>query len=237
MSRVQRSASAPRVAPPAAAPAPPAAPAPAAAPAMAAPESSLFDTGAGSPSLSEVQTRNLVLDQTLTATELNLGKTVSLSSNLAEVFADGVDGVSPANTKVVITGIELQNVYSDVPKRVSVSANLFDNEQQKAGLVNEAGWLYAQQSSELAAEAAEHVSFSGDGSYVNLCSLLPFEQARHTSCAIYTPTNSSLNQRHLQDYGAISTKAQLWSGIVPVTDKTYYVPAESVVCKVSPPPQ
>ena len=153
------------------------------------------------------------------------------------MFADGVDGVSPANTKVVITGIELQNVYSDVPKRVSVSANLFDNEQQKAGLVNEAGWLYAQQSSELAAEAAEHVSFSGDGSYVNLCSLLPFEQARHTSCAIYTPTNSSLNQRHLQDYGAISTKAQLWSGIVPVTDKTYYVPAESVVCKVSPPPQ
>lgn len=201
---------------------------------MAVDEASLFDSSAGSSksSLSEVHTRNVVVDATLTATELNLGKSVPLSRNLAAVFADGIEGVTTANTKVVITGIELQNVFSDVPKRVSVSANLFQNKAQQTGLKNEAGWLYAQQSSELASEAAEHVSYGGDGSYVNLCSLLPFEQARHTSCAIYTPTNSSLNQRHLQDYGNISTKEQLWEGIVAVTPTTYYVPAESVVCKV-----
>jgi len=168
----------------------------------------------------------------LTATELNLGKSVPLSRNLAAVFAEGIEGVSAASSKVVITGITLENVFSDVPKRVAVSANLFQSKAQQTGLKNEAGWLYSQQSSELASEASEHVAYGGDGSFVNLCSLLPFEQARHTACAIYTPTNSSLNQRHLQDYGNISTKEQLWDGIVAVTDSTFYVPAESVVCKV-----
>lgn len=197
----------------------------------AVPDESLFAQTEKS-SLSEVHSRNIVVDTSLTATELNLGKSVPLSTNLASVFADGVDGVSKTNTKVIITGIELQNVYSDVPKRVSVSANLFQNKAQKNGLVNEAGWLYSQQNSELASEASEHVSYSGDGNFVNLCSLLPFEQARHTSCPIYTPTNSSINQRHLQDYGNISSRDQLWKGIVSVTDSTYYVPAESVICKV-----
>ena len=234
MSRVNSSA--PRVvAAPEAAPAAPAAmpTEPLAAP-MAVNESSLFesaDTSSRS-SLSEVHTRNVVVDATLTATELNLGKSMPLSRNLAAVFADGVDGVSAASSKVVITGITLENVFSNVPKRVSVSANLFQNKAQQTGLKNEAGWLYSQQSSELASEASEHVAYGGDGSFVNLCSLLPFEQARHTACPIYTPTNSSLNQRHLQDYGNISTKEQLWDGIVAVTPTTYYVPAESVVCKV-----
>ena len=190
---------------------------------MAVNESSLFEsTETSAPSsLSEVHTRNVVVDTRLTATELSLGKSVPLSRNLAQIFADGVDGVTAANNKVVITGIELQNVFSDVPQRVSVSANLFQNKSQQAGLKNEAGWLYSQQSSEIASEAAEHVAYSGDGSFVNLCSLLPFEQARHTNCAIYTPTNSSLNQRHLQDYGNISTQEQLWDGIVEVTPTTY----------------
>jgi len=238
MSRVNSSSS--RAAPEVAAAAPAALAAPAAIPTepLAAPmstsETSLFDSAEASSraSLSEVHTRNVVVDARLTATELNLGKSMPLSRNLAQVFADGVDGVTRANTKVVITGIELQNVFSDVPKRVSVSANLFQNKTQQTGLKNEAGWLYSQQSSELASEAAEHVAYGGDGSFVNLCSLLPFEQARHTNCAVYTPTNSSLNQRHLQDYGNISTKEQLWDGIVEVTPTTYYVPAESVVCKV-----
>lgn len=234
MSRVNnstpRAAAAPEVAPAAAAAMPTE---PLAAP-MAAEETALFGSAGDSSrsSLSEVHTRNVIVDTSLTATELNLGKSVPLSRNLAQVFADGVDGVTAANTKVVITGIELQNVFSDVPKRVSVSANLFQNKTQQTGLKNEAGWLYSQQSSELASEASEHVAYGGDGSFVNLCSLLPFEQARHTACAIYTPTNSSLNQRHLQDYGNISTKEQLWDGIVAVTPTTYYVPAESVVCKV-----
>merc|ERR1711871_296171 len=79
----------------------------------------------------------------------------------------------------------------------------------------------------------EHVAFAGnDGKFVQLCSLLPMESSRHNNCAIYTPTSSSLNSRHLQDYGNISTKEQLWNGIVAVTDSTYYVPSESVVCKV-----
>lgn len=201
---------------------------------MAMEESSLFDSADASSrsSLSEVHTRNVVVDTNLTATELNLGKSVPLSRNLAAVFAEGIEGVSAASSKVVITGITLENVFSDVPRRVAVSANLFQSKAQQTGLKNEAGWLYSQQSSELASEASEHVAYGGDGSFVNLCSLLPFEQARHTACAIYTPTNSSLNQRHLQDYGNISTKEQLWDGIVAVTDSTFYVPAESVVCKV-----
>lgn len=234
MSRVNSSSSRAAAAPEAASAAPAAIPTePLAAP-MAAEETSLFESAEASSqsSLSEVHTRNVVVDTRLTATELNLGKSVPLSRNLAQVFADGVEGVTAANTKVVITGIELQNVFSDVPKRVSVSANLFQNKTQQAGLKNEAGWLYSQQSSELASEASEHVAYGGDGSFVNLCSLLPFEQARHTNCAVYTPTNSSLNQRHLQDYGNISTKEQLWEGIVEVTPTTFYVPAESVVCKV-----
>lgn len=236
MSRVNSSAAAASA--PAAEVAVPSAPAamptePLAAP-MAVDESSLFDsaeTGSRS-SLSEVHTRNVVVDTKLSATELNLGKSLPLSRNLAAIFADGVEGVTAANTKVVITGITLENVYSDVPNRVSVSANLFQSKVQQTGLKNEAGWLYSQQSSELASEASEHVAYGGDGSFVNLCSLLPFEQARHTNCAVYTPTNSSLNQRHLQDYGNISTKEQLWDGIVAVTPTTYYVPSESVVCKV-----
>ena len=234
MSRVNSSAPRAAAAPEAASAAPAAMPTePLAAP-MAVDESSLFESADASSrsSLSEVHTRNVVVDASLTATELNLGKSMPLSRNLAAIFADGIEGVSPASTKVVITGITLENVFSDVPKRVSVSANLFQNKAQQAGLKNEAGWLYSQQSSELASEASEHVAYGGDGSFVNLCSLLPFEQARHTACAIYTPTNSSLNQRHLQDYGNISTKEQLWDGIVAVTDSTYYVPAESVVCKV-----
>lgn len=190
---------------------------------MAADEASLFESGDANTrsSLSEVHTRNVVVDTKLSATELNLGKSVPLSRNLAAVFADGIDGVTAANTKVVITGITLENVYSDVPSRVAVSANLFQSKVQQTGLKNEAGWLYSQQSSELASEAAEHVAYGGDGSFVNLCSLLPFEQARHTNCSVYTPTNSSLNQRHLQDYGNISTKEQLWDGIVAVTPTTY----------------
>lgn len=235
MSRVNSSASRASAAPEVAPAAPAAIPTePLAAP-MAADESSLFESSGGASSrssLSEVHTRNVVVDASLTATELNLGKTVPLSRNLAGIFAEGVEGVSAASSKVVITGITLENVFSDVPKRVSVSANLFQNKTQQTGLKNEAGWLYSQQSSELASEASEHVAYGGDGSFVNLCSLLPFEQARHTGCAIYTPTNSSLNQRHLQDYGSISTKEQLWEGIVAVTPTTFYVPAESVVCKV-----
>ena len=181
------------------------------------PASSVFSESEGQTSLTAVHTKTLVVDHVVTATELNLGKEVALSANLPEVFADGVDGVTGANTKVVISGIDLQNVYSDCPARVAVSANLFETAEQKTGLVNEAGWLYSQQSSELAAEASDHVSYAKDGNFVNLCSLLPFETARHASCPIYTPTNSSLNQRHLMDYGAISSKDELWKGIVAVT--------------------
>lgn len=195
--------------------------------------SSVFsEESTGQSSLSAVHTKTLIVDHTFSATELNLGKEVPLSSNLAAVFADGVEGVTSANTKVVITGIDLQNVYSDCPSRIAVAANLFQTAAQKTGLVNEAGWLYSQQSSEVAAEASEHVSYAKSGNFVNLCSLLPFETARHASCPIYTPTNSSLNQRHLMDYGGISSKEELWKGIVAVTDATYYVPASSVVCKV-----
>jgi hypothetical protein len=260
MSRVQSTSSTPR-----AVPAAPAAVQPAVAPA-AAPEESLFGaqqlTAAPTSSLSDVQTRNLVVDATLTATELSLGKEVPLSQNLSAVFAEGVEGVAPTADKIVVTGITLENVYSNVPSRVSVSANLFQNQAQQNSLVNDAGWLYSAASSELAAEASEHVSYAGnDGKFVQLCSLLPMESSRHNECAIYTPTSSSLNSRHLQDYGNISSKdqvrhhnvfvffcvrvfcvlvltphnvstLQLWNGIVAVTDSTYYVPAESVVCKV-----
>ena len=260
MSRVQSTSSTPR-----AVPAAPAAVQPAAEPA-AAPEESLFGaqqlTAAPTSSLSDVQTRNLVVDTTLTATELSLGKEVPLSQNLSAVFAEGVEGVAPTADKIVVTGITLENVYSNVPSRVSVSANLFQNQAQQNSLVNDAGWLYSAASSELAAEASEHVSYAGnDGKFVQLCSLLPMESSRHNECAIYTPTSSSLNSRHLQDYGNISSKdqvrhhnvfvffvfvffcvlvltphnvstLQLWNGIVAVTDSTYYVPAESVVCKV-----
>ena len=145
---------------------------------MAADEASLFESGDANTrsSLSEVHTRNVVVDTKLSATELNLGKSVPLSRNLAAVFADGIEGVTAANTKVVITGITLENVYSDVPSRVAVSANLFQSKVQQTGLKNEAGWLYSQQSSELASEAAEHVAYGGDGSFVNLCSLLPLSR-------------------------------------------------------------
>lgn len=233
MSRVQSSSTAVREAPAAA----PAA-APTSAPLSAAPEEPLFASqtlSAGAPAslLSEVHTRNLVVDTRLTATELNLGKEVPLSQNLSAVFAEGVKGVSPASHKIVVTGITLENVYSDVPSRVNVGMNLFQNQAQQKSLVNDAGWLYSAASSELAAEASEHVAFAGnDGKFVQLCSLLPMESSRHNNCAIYTPTSSSLNSRHLQDYGNISTKDQLWDGIVAVTDSTYYVPSESVVCKV-----
>ena len=89
MSRVNSSSS--RAAPEVAAAAPAALAAPAAIPTepLAAPmstsETSLFDSAEVSSraSLSEVHTRNVVVDARLTATELNLGKSVPLSRNLA----------------------------------------------------------------------------------------------------------------------------------------------------------
>ena len=195
---------------------------------------SLFQNTSGAPqtsNLGEVHSRQLVLDTTCTATELALGKVVSLSDNLTHILSDGVSEAVDEN-KIIVTGIELCNVHSDVPKRVTVGINLFDSHNQKQGLKNDAGWLYSQTSSDLADN--EHVSFGGDdGSFTNLCSLLPKEHARHQPAAsLYTPTHSTLTSRHLVDYNGITRQEDLWQGIVPVTKDLYYVPQSSVVCAV-----
>lgn len=181
--------------------------------------------------LGEIHSRQIVVDTELSATQLSLGHEVKLSQNLANVFAEGVSNVSSKN-KAIVTGIELCNVYSSVPKRVSVGINLFSNPEQKHGLRNETGWLYSAGSSDLADQ--EHVGYAGDdGSFTNLASLLPLEQARHQPATqLYNPCNSELTSRQLSDYGNITSEKQLWEGIVPVTNDLYYVPAESVVCKV-----
>lgn len=167
---------------------------------------SVFQNTRGTPqtsNLGEVHSRQLVLDTTCTATELALGKVVSLSDNLTQILSDGVSEAVDEN-KIIVTGIELCNVYSDVPKRVTVGINLFDSHSQKQGLNNGVGWLYSQTSSDLAEN--EHVSFGGDdGSYTNLCSLLPNERARHQPAAsLYTPTHSTLTSRHMVDYNGIT---------------------------------
>jgi hypothetical protein len=181
--------------------------------------------------LGDVHSCQIVVDTTATATELSLGKTISLSDNISKVFSQGAPEAVDSN-KVIITGIDLVNVYSDVPRRVTVGMNLFDSHQQKQGLKNDAGWLYSQTSSDLADN--EHVSSIGDdGSFTNLCSLLPNEKARHEPAAsLYTPTHNTLTSRHMVDYNGISQEEQLWEGIVPVTKDLYYVPQDSVVCKV-----
>lgn len=189
--------------------------------------------GAGNATnLGEVHSCQIVVDTSATATELALGKTINLSDNLNHIFSQGVPDEVDTN-KVIVTGIDLVNVYSDVPKRVTVGMNLFDSHQQKQGLKNDAGWLYSQTSSDLAGDN-EHVSSSGDdGSFTNLCSLLPLEQARHEPAAsLYVPTHNTLTSRQMVDYNGYSREDQLWEGIVPVTKDLYYVPQDSVVCKV-----
>lgn len=182
--------------------------------------------------LGDVHACQIVVDANCTATELALGKTVNLSDNLNEIFSQGISNKVVDTNKVIVTGIDLVNVYSDVPKRVTCGINLFDSQQQKEGLKNDAGWLYSQTSSDLSEN--EHVSSGGDdGSFTNLCSLLPMEQARHQPAAtLYTPTHSTLTSRHMIDYNGISQESQLWEGIVPVTKDLYYVPQGSVVCSV-----
>ena len=182
--------------------------------------------------LGDVHTCQIVVDTTCSATELALGKTVNLSDNLTDIFASGASNAAVDTNKVIVTGIDLVNVYSDVPKRVTCGINLFDSHKQKEGLKNEAGWLYSQTSSDLAEN--EHVASGGDdGSFTNLCSLLPMEQARHQPAAsLYVPTHNTLTSRHMVDYNGISQESQLWEGIVPVTKDLYYVPQDSVVCRV-----
>lgn len=225
MSRVNNSA--PKVS--AVAPAAPAA-APAEAPAMlpttTSVDESLFSSaGSSASSLSEIHTKNIVVDASLSATELSLGTTVKLSENLPAVF-----GVTKEAPNIIVTGISLENVYSDVPQRVQVGANLFDNaELQHQHLKNEQGWLYAATSTEL--DAAEHSPIM-NSNFTNLVSILPFEQQRHTNVSLYTPASSSLNSRMLQEYGGVQSREQLMDGIVQVTPTTMYVPSSSLVCKV-----
>lgn len=183
--------------------------------------------------LGDVHSCQIVVDaNNITATELALGKTINLSDNLTHIFSQGAPEAVDTN-KVIVTGIELVNVYSDVPKRVTVGMNLFDSHQQKEGLRNDAGWLYSQTSSDLADN--EHVSSIGDdGSFTNLCSLLPMEKARHEPAAsLYTPTHNTLTSRHMVDYNGISQEEQLWEGIVPVTKDLYYV-VSNICCKKHP---
>lgn len=163
--------------------------------------------------LGEIHSRQIVVDTELSATQLSLGHEVKLSQNLASVFAEGVSNVTSSD-KAIVTGIELCNVYSSVPKRVSVGINLFSNPEQKQGLRNESGWLYSSGSSDLADQ--EHVGYAGDeGNFVNLASLLPLEQARHQPATqLYSPCNSDLTSRQLSDYGNITSEKQLWEGIV-----------------------
>ncbi len=182
--------------------------------------------------LSEVHSRQIVLDAKLSATELALGKSFPFTTNLSTVFSDGVQGVAPGSDKVIITSIKLQSVYSDVPARVNVSCNLFSNKGQMEGLKNKAGWLYSQTSSELQGEQ-EHVNMTGErNKFVQLASIMPYEQARHANLELYGPENNDLVQRHIADYGNISTKAELMKGIVEVTPEFYYVPSDSVVTRV-----
>lgn len=183
--------------------------------------------------LGDVHSCQIVMDaNNITATELALGKTINLSDNLTHIFSQGAPEAVDTN-KVIVTGIELVNVYSDVPKRVTVGMNLFDSHQQKEGLRNDAGWLYSQTSSDLADN--EHVSSIGDdGSFTNLCSLLPMEKARHEPAAsLYTPTHNTLTSRHMVDYNGISQEEQLWEGIVPVTKDLYYV-VSNICCEKHP---
>ena len=232
MSRVQKSATQT----PAAAPA-----APAVEPtsAMSSPDSLTVETSdIFSPmtkeisTLSEVHSRQIVLDAKLTATDLALGKSFPFTTNLASVFSAGIPEVTAGNDKVIVTSIKLQSVYSDVPARVNVSCNLFNNKGQMEGLKNKAGWLYSQASSELHGEQ-EHVSMTGaENNFVQLASIMPFEQARHANLELYGPENNDLVQRHIKDYGNISTREELMKGIVEVTPEYYYVPSDSVVTKV-----
>jgi len=169
-------------------------------------ESVFHNTSAESANASNLgneQSCQIVVDTKMSATELALGKTVNLSDNLSSIFSDGVSEEVDTN-KVIVTGIELVNVYSDVPSRVTVGMNLFDSHQQKKGLKNDNGWLYSQTSSDLADN--EHVSSIGDGGgFTNLCSLLPMEKARHEPAAsLYTPTHNTLTSRHMVDYNGIS---------------------------------
>lgn len=182
--------------------------------------------------LSEVHSRQIVLDAKLSATELALGKSFPFTTNLSSVFSDGVKNLTPGSDKVIITSIKLQSVYSDVPARVNVSCNLFSNKGQMEGLKNKAGWLYSQTSSELHGEQ-EHVNMTGEkNKFVQLASIMPFEQARHANIELYGPENNDLVQRHIADYGNISTKEELMNGIVEVTPEYYYVPSKSVVTAV-----
>lgn len=222
MSRVNTSS---KVAPPAPAAQPPELMEPPA-PALSASEEPLFSEGSPTNSLSEIHTKNIVVDACgVTATELSLGKTIKMSEDLCSVF-----GVSPDQPNIIVTGISLANVYSDVPQRVQLSASLFDDaELQHEHLKNDQGWLYAATSSDI--EVADHSPIS-NGEFTNLVSILPFEQQRHSSCSVYTPASSSLNSRMLQEYGGVQSKAQLMEGIVKVTPTTSYVPSSSILCKV-----
>ena len=171
-------------------------------------EGSVFQNASAAPSnttnLGDVHSCQIVVDTSCSATELALGKTVNLSDNIHHIFSQGASEAVDTN-KVIVTGIDLVNVYSDVPKRVTVGMNLFDSHQQKHGLKNDAGWLYSQTSSDLAGDN-EHVSSSGeDNKFTNLCSLLPNERARHEPAAsLYTPTHNTLTSRHMVDYSGIS---------------------------------
>ena len=181
-------------------------------------EGSVFQNASAAPSnttnLGDVHSCQIVVDTSCSATELALGKTVNLSDNINHIFSQGASEAVDTN-KVIVTGIDLVNVYSDVPKRVTVGMNLFDSHQQKHGLKNDAGWLYSQTSSDLAGDN-EHVSSIGeDNKFTNLCSLLPNERARHEPAAsLYTPTHNTLTSRHMVDYSGISQESQLWEGIV-----------------------
>lgn len=184
----------------------------AAAPMIGSDESLFSDAGSTS-ALSEIHTKNIIVDACMTATELSLGKTVKLSENLPAVF--GVDNSAP---NIIVTNISLENVYSDVPNRVQVGCSLFDNaELQHQHLKNEQGWLYAATSTEL--DLAEHSPVL-NSNFTNLVSILPFEQQRHTNVSLYTPASSSLNSRMLQEYGGVQSREQLMKGVVPVTDTT-----------------
>jgi len=213
----------------AAAPAPPASAAVetsmAALPLAGSDESLFSDVGSTTSSaLSEIHTKNIIVDTSMSATELSLGKTVKLSENLPAVF-----GVNASTPNIIVTNISLENVYSDVPQRVQVGCSLFDNAQlQHQHLKNEQGWLYAATSTEL--DTAEHSPLNNN--FTNLVSILPFEQQRHTNISLYTPASSSLNSRMLQEYGGVQSRDQLMKGVVPVTPTTMYVPANSIICRV-----
>ena len=212
MSRVNSAApKAPAAVP--SAPTPAVAETPQAAAPMVGSDESLFSDSGSTSALSEIHTKNIIVDASMTATELSLGKTVKLSENLPAVF-----GVHKSAPNIIVTNISLENVYSDVPNRVQVGCSLFDNaELQHQHLKNEQGWLYAATSTEL--DMAEHSPVLNNN-FTNLVSILPFEQQRHTNVSLYTPASSSLNSRMLQEYGGVQSREQLMKGVVPVTDTT-----------------